>query len=89
MVLEGTREREDTTLALEAQEEFWRPTFSSPLKVDERPVLKVLENWSIVEPVAKEEVVKALHDSEDSAPGPDGITLGAMKLVSPQILAAF
>ena len=89
MVLEGTWEREEATLALEAQEGFWRSIFSQPSRVDERPVQKTSEDWSIVEPVTREDVAKALHDSEDSAPGPDGVTLGAMKLVSPQILASF
>lgn len=89
MVLDGTWEQEESSLPLEAQEEFWRPIFSEPSAADDRPVPKAREDWSIVDPVTAEEVAKAIHDSEDSAPGRDGVALGAMKMVDPQALATY
>jgi len=62
-------------LALEAQKGFWCSIFSQPSKVDERPVQKTSEDWSIVESDTHEDVAKAIHDSDDSVLGPDGVTL--------------
>lgn len=87
MVLEGKWEQEAATLGLEEQEAFWRPLFEEASKPDERPVPMVQENWCIVDPVSIEEVAKALHDSEESAPGPDGITLKEVRSISPSMLA--
>jgi len=75
-------------LGLEEQEAFWRPLFEAPSKPDDRPVPQVEVNWQIVDPVRVEEVAKALRDSEDSAPGSDGITLRDLKSVSSPMLAA-
>ena len=88
MVLEGKWEEEATTLRLEEQEAFWRPLFEEPSKPDDRPVLKIPENWQIVDPISIGEVVKALADSEESAPGSDEITLESLRSVSPSMLAA-
>jgi hypothetical protein len=88
MVLEGKWGEEATTLGLEEQEAFWRPLLAEPSTTDDRPVRSVPEDWQIVDPVSVEEVRKALHDSEESAPGTDGITLKDLKSVSPSMLAA-
>src|SRR6218665_3260214 len=88
MVLEGKWGQEAATLGLEEQEAFWRPLFEAPSKPDDRPVPQVEVNWQIVDPVRVEEVAKALRDSEDSAPGSDGITLRDLKSVSSPMLAA-
>jgi len=89
MVLEETWEQEETTLTLEDQEPFWSNIFSSESEVDERPVPKVQVDWSIVDPVTREEVTKAVADSEESAPGPDGITLREVMTISPVLLASY
>jgi len=86
MFLDGTWEQDETTLTLEEQEPFWRSIFFAESEVDERPVPKAQEHWSIVDPVSYEEVAKAIADSEESAPGPDGITLSELKLISPALL---
>ena len=88
MILEGKWEEEATTLRLEEQEAFWRPLFEEPSMPDDRPVLKIPENWQIVDPISIGEVVKALADSEESAPGSDEITLVSLRSVSPSMLAA-
>lgn len=56
------------------------PVFSSPSEFDERPAPKAREDCSIVDPVTREEVAKAIANSEDSAPGSGGIILEEMKL---------
>src|SRR6218665_2219460 len=48
MVLEGKWGLETATLGLEEQEAFWRPLLEASSRPDERPVLKVQEDWSIV-----------------------------------------
>lgn len=58
------------------------PVFSSPSEFDERPAPKAREDCSIVDPVTREEVAKAIANSEDSAPGSGGIILEEMKLVA-------
>lgn len=58
MILEETLEQEELALTLEDQEPFWRSIFSPVSAVDERPVPKVREDWSIVEPVTREEVAQ-------------------------------
>src|SRR6218665_686543 len=88
MVLEGKWGQEATTLGLEEQEAFWRPLFEAPSKPDDRPVPQVEVDWQIVDPVRVEEGAMALRDSEDSAPGSDGITLRDLKSVSSPMLAA-
>lgn len=75
-------------MTLENQQPLWRSIFSAESEVDERPVPKAREDWSIVDPVTREEVAKAIADSEDSSPGPDGVTLEEMKLVSQVVLAS-
>lgn len=47
------------------------------------------KDWSIVELVTRKEVVKAIANLEESALGPDGITLNEMTLISPVLLTAF
>lgn len=80
MVLKGNWEQEAARLSLEEQEPFWRPMFEAPSKLDERPVPKVSENWCIVDSVFIEEVEIALHDSEESAPASDVITVEGVEL---------
>src|SRR6218665_3900865 len=77
MVLEGKWGQETTTLDLEEQEAFWGPLFEASSKSDERPVFKIQKDWSIVDSVSISmgELARVLHDSEESAPGSDMITL--------------
>ena len=77
-----------TLLDLEGQEAFRRNLFEASSKSDERPVFKIQKDWSIVDSVSMGELARVLHDSEESAPGSDMITLKDLKSVSPAMLVA-
>ncbi len=72
MVLQDQRNEEEERLALEQQEGFWRPLFSTESVADERPTVKPAMIWQLADPVTIGEVEKALKDSEERASGPDG-----------------
>ena len=75
IVLNERWNEDEEHLNLEQQKAFWRPLFSTELVADCRPTSKPQILWHLADPVTPSKVDKAIKESEESAPGTDGITL--------------
>src|SRR6218665_1753435 len=89
MVLQERWNDEEEQLTLEKQEDFWRPLFTTESVADQRPTVTTPMIWDLANPVTAGEVEKAIKDSDESAPGTDGVTLSDVRMIATPLLAAF
>lgn len=86
-ILNARQESSDSP-DLERQHDFWEPIFSTPSVDDQRRVKSTDSNWSILDPVSREEVSETIRHSSESSPGPDKLCLRHLKDFDPNDLAA-
>ena len=61
---------------------FWSDMMRQDKGEDLRPVCQIRDiDWSLLAPITVEEVINILKSSNESAPGPDGVTLKSVKSV--------
>ena len=88
-VLSSTWEEEPFPVPMALQEPYWRSIFETASKHDDRrPPPKGPVEWSLVAPITVEDVTRAIKGMSDGAPGPDGRTLGDLKRLRREEVAA-
>ena len=72
VVLAGQWAEADSTLPIREQVSFWKPLMETPSKLDHRmPPVGTTPEWTIVDPITKEEVTRHFRGLKDDAAGPD------------------
>lgn len=58
---------------------YWSGLYCADRRVDQRPVPEANIDWSLMRPITPNEVLDTLKRTKNSAPGPDGVEVRALK----------
>ena len=87
-VMSGDHERHSVPPADEALLEYWEKVFIQKSKGDSRPLERAIDTFEEMDvPVTADEIIQALKNLKDSAPGLDGMKKYDLNKIAPEDMA--